>query len=121
MGLAEKNWGGFHYNKEIVTPLLIKTIQAAAPLKELAQVLTQDPRLKWEADNTFQETLASAAIEGEIFDRASVKSSIANKLGLYHNESRFEKTSDAFVELLLRAIRFVDPVINHAILKDWHK
>jgi len=70
------------------------------------------------------ETLSSAKIEGELLDRDSVRSSIVNKLGLTKQLSKnksFNLQSDSMVELLLRAIRFVDAEINNATIKAWHQ
>jgi Fic family protein len=114
-----KNWPEFTYDHEAVIPILEKCIQAVSPLKQLSQMLTVEQRLDWEAAVLLDETLSSAKIEGELFDRDSVRSSIVNKLGI-SKATKYNQESDSMVELLLRSIRFVDTKLNHEIIKTWH-
>ena len=116
----DKNWPNFTYDNEAILPILEKCIQAVSPLKQLSNMLTIDQRLDWEAAVLLEETLSSAKIEGELFDRDSVRSSIVNKLGISKG-NKFHQQSDSMVELLLRAIRFVDPELNHCTIKAWHQ
>lgn len=118
------NWPNFTYDNASVMPALEKCIQAVLPLKKLSELLTTEQRLDWEASILLDETLASAKIEGENFDRDSVRSSIVNKLGLHvgaSHKNKFNQQSDSMVELLLRAIRFVDKKIDDNTIKFWHQ
>ena len=110
----QKYWPNFTYDKAIVMPKLESCIQAVSPLKQLAEILTHEQRLDWEAAILLDETLASAKIEGELYDRDSVRSSIVNKLGI-GTGTKFNKQSDAMVELLLSAIRSTDQQIPHDV------
>jgi Fic family protein len=114
------NWPNFTFDEKALMPALESCIQAVAPLKQLCTVLTQDQQLDWEAAILLDETLSSAKIEGEFFDRDSVRSSIANKLGIGAKQ-KFDKYSDGAVELLLRSIRATDKSINHNVIKSWHQ
>jgi len=116
----QKDWPNFRYDKALVMPKLESCIQVVSPLKQLAKVLTHEQRLDWEAAILLDETLASAKIEGELYDRDSVRSSIVNKLGISKG-SKFNKHSDAMVELLLSAIRSTDKQITHDVIKHWHQ
>jgi len=115
-----KDWPKFTYDKVIIMQKLESCIQAVSPLKQLSAVLTHEQRLDWEAAILLDETLASAKIEGELYDRDSVRSSIVNKLGI-GTGSKFNKQSDAMVELLLSAIRSTDQQITHDVIKQWHQ
>ncbi|NRA53888.1 MAG: Fic family protein [Gammaproteobacteria bacterium] len=119
-----KDWPNFTYDKAIVMQKLESCIQAVSPLKQLSAVLTHEQRLDWEAAILLDETLASAKIEGELYDRDSVRSSIVNKLGIGTGSTslatRAHKQSDAMVELLLSAIRSTDQQITHDVIKQWH-
>ena len=115
-----KNWPKFSYDESSVIPVLEKCIQAVAPLKQLSEMLTLEQRLDWEAAILLDETLSSAKIEGELFDRDSVRSSIVNKLGIGKG-NKFQKQSDSMVELLLRAIRFIDKQLGNNTIKAWHQ
>jgi len=115
-----KNWPNFTYDQATVMTRLESCIQAVSPLKQLSAVLSDEQRLDWEAAILLDETLASAKIEGELYDRDSVRSSIVNKLGIGKG-SKFNKQSDAMVELLLSAIRSTDQPITHRVVKQWHQ
>ena len=121
----QQDWPNFTYDTAIVMPKLESCIQAVSPLKQLAEVLTHEQRLDWEAAILLDETLASAKIEGELYDRDSVRSSIVNKLGIGTGSTslatRVHKQSDAMVELLLAAIRSTDQKITHNVIKQWHQ
>ena len=115
-----KDWPNFTYDKAIVIPALESCIQAVSPLKQLSEFLSLEQRLDWEAAILLDETLASAKIEGELYDRDSVRSSIVNKLGIGKG-SKFNQQSDAMVELLLSAIRTSEQQVNHGVIKQWHQ
>lgn len=118
-------WPNFKYDEQAVMPALERCIQIVAPLKQLSTVLTEEQRLDWEAAILLDETLSSAKIEGELFDRDSVRSSIVRRLGLFLEKDgaghKFDKHCDGAVELLLRSIRSTDKTINHDVLKAWHQ
>lgn len=115
----QPNWPQFTYDKSQVLPALESCIQAVSPLKQLSEVISTEQRLDWEAAILLDETLASAKIEGEHYDRDSVRSSIVNKLGIGKG-TKFNKQSDAMVELLLSAIRNSKQPLSHELLKQWH-
>jgi Fic family protein len=116
----KSDWPNFSYDEKAVMPALERCIQIVAPLKRLGTVLTEQQRLDWEAAILLDETLSSAKIEGELFDRDSVRSSIVRKLGLGVG-IKFDKHCDGAVELLLRSIRSTDRTITHDVLKSWHQ
>ncbi|MCJ8268837.1 MAG: DUF4172 domain-containing protein, partial [Psychrosphaera sp.] len=116
----QSDWPNFSYDEKAVMPALERCIQMVAPLKKVATVLTEHQRLDWEAAILLDETLSSAKIEGELFDRDSVRSSIIRKLGLGVG-IKFDKHCDGAVELLLRSIRSVDRTITPDVLKSWHQ
>ena len=107
----DKNWPHFTFDEKALMTPLESCIQAVAPLKQLAIALTQEQRLDWEAAILLDETLSSAKIEGQLYDRDSVRSSIANKLGI-GPALKFDKYADGTVELLLRVIRASDATLS---------
>ena len=115
-----KDWPNFTYDTTIVITKLESCIQAVSPLKQLSELLSLEQRLDWEAAILLDETLASAKIEGELYDRDSVRSSIVNKLGIGKG-NKFNQQSDAMVELLLSAIRTTEQQVNHGVVKNWHQ
>lgn len=116
----QPDWPQLRYDAQAVLPHLETCVQHIAPLTALAANLEAAQRLDWEAAVLLDETLATAQIEGEQLDRASVRSSIANHLGLGRASTR-DKKADGLVEVLLQAIRSSDQALNHARLKAWQQ
>ena len=117
------NWPNFIYQEKEVLAQVEACVRAVAPLNQLAKVLTEEQRLDWEAAVLLDETLASAKIEGELYDRDSVRSSIVTKLGIDTEAPKVKshQHSDAFVELLLNAIRSADQPLDHQTVLGWHQ
>lgn len=115
-----ERWPNLSYDSSKVLPHLEKCVQQIAPLKTLAQRLSLEKRLDWESAILLDETLATAGIEGEQLDRESVRSSIANKLGI-GTVSRIDRFTDGLVEVLLQAIRYSDQALTAQQLKAWHR
>jgi len=114
-----QSWPSFRYDKALVLPKLESCVQAVSPLKQLSAMLSVEQRLDWEAAILLDETLSSAKLEGEHYDRDSVRSSIVNKLGIGKGK-KFNQQSDAMVELLLSAIRSSSKPVAHDVVKSWH-
>lgn len=114
------DWPRFHYDAAQILPHLEHCVQHIAPLKDLAGSLELEQRLDWESAVLLDETLATAQIEGESLDRDSVRSSIANKLGI-GTVTRFDRSTDGLVEILLQAIRANQQPLTHIQLKTWHQ
>lgn len=116
----QTNWPQLSYDAASVLPHLERCVQQIAPLKVLANSLALEQRLDWESAVLLDETLATAQIEGEYLDRDSVRSSIANKLGV-GEVSRIDRSTDGLVEVLMQAIRRVKQPLTHQQLKAWHQ
>ena len=116
----QTNWPHLSYDAASVLPHLERCVQQIAPLKTLANSLALEQRLDWESSVLLDETLATAQIEGEQLDRDSVRSSIANKLGV-GEVSRIDRSTDGLVEVLLQAIRWSQTSLSHLQLKAWHQ
>ena len=115
----QKNWPEFSYRSDELLPVLEKTVKAVSPLVLLACELEQEKQLHFESQILFEETLATAKIEGEFLDRESVRSSIANRLGVGKITDESKNVS-AFVDVLLEAIRFSNQPLSEPQLLQWH-
>ncbi len=73
------NYPNFTYQFEKLEHLLQKISMEQGYLLALSQTLSQDTILQRQCDALLNETLSTAAIEGEILNRDSVKASIAKK------------------------------------------
>jgi Fic family protein len=115
----ENNWPNFNYDAQAVLPVLEKTVQAVSPLCVLAKTLCLNKQLQLESQILLEEALSSAKIEGEILDRDSVRSSIANRLGI-GNIKKYSKSDAAYIDILLESIRSAqDPLYEKQLFK-WH-
>ncbi|TXL22500.1 cell filamentation protein Fic [Methylococcaceae bacterium HT2] len=114
-----EHWPDFRYDLTEVTPILEETVRAVAPLALLSKELDLDKQLELESRVLLDEALATAKIEGEILDRESVRSSIVKRLGI-SKPTRLSKSSQAFIDLLLEAIRQSSSVLREKDLFKWH-
>lgn len=115
----QKNWPNFEFNAEIVLPVLSNVISHVSPLMLLANELDQDKKLALESKSLLDEALSSAKIEGEILDRDSVRSSIANRLGI-GKVGQMSRNSEAFIDVLLESIRSSSNTLTKEDLFKWH-
>jgi len=115
----QNNWPNFEYDAEIVLPLLSDAISHVAPLMLLANELDQEKKLVLESKSLLDEALSSAKIEGEILDRDSVRSSIANRLGV-GKVGQMSRSSTAFIDVLLESIRSSSNTLRKQDLFKWH-
>ncbi|MCK5648961.1 MAG: DUF4172 domain-containing protein [Gammaproteobacteria bacterium] len=122
------NWPDFQYDAQAVLPVLEQTVRSVSPLCALAKNLSQDKQLQLESEVLLDEALASAKIEGEILNRESVRSSIANKLGLRKDkgkgknnpQKRASKSDEAYLDILLESIRSIETPLTEKQLLKWH-
>jgi len=124
----DNNWPDFQYDAQAVIPILEQTVRSVSPLCALAKNLSQDKQLQLESEVLLDEALASAKIEGEILNRESVRSSIANKLGLgkkkekdkNNQQKRASKSDEAYLDILLESIRSIETPLTEKQLLKWH-
>jgi Fic family protein len=90
-------------------------------LKMLEDLLSRESYSELMLDALMEEALSTSAIEGELLQRSSVRSSINRilKLGLEEDYS-YTRESDALVEVLLDAKTNPEPLTKER-LWDWHR
>lgn len=115
----QNNWPHFEYDAEAIMPVLSDAISHVAPLMLLANELDQDKKLALESKSLLDEALSSAKIEGEILDRDSVRSSIADRLGI-GKAGKMSRNSTAFIDVLLESVRSSSSVLTKQDLFKWH-
>ncbi|SEH07358.1 DUF4172 domain-containing protein [Candidatus Venteria ishoeyi] len=101
----QTNWPDFSYQAALILPALENVVKSVAPLTLLATELDEKQRLTLESQVLLEEALATAKIEGEMLDRESVRSSIARQLGIGITQQASSKSAQAFVTVLLEAVR----------------
>ncbi|WP_019894750.1 Fic family protein [Hydrogenovibrio halophilus] len=115
-----EHWPAFRYQTERLLPVLEKVVRAVSPLATLASQLDEPKRLTLESQILLEEALSTAKIEGELLDRESVRSSIANRLGIGQS-TRLSKSSQAFIDVLLESIRSCQKPLTEKGLFKWHR
>lgn len=116
-----KNWTDFSWQSDRLLSLLGKARQIQGKILTRVKSLGMDLTHEAQAEILTEETVKTAAIEGEILNRDSVKSSVARHLGLSQaGLPRTERHIDGLVEILLDATRNYDKPLTAKRLKGWH-
>tara|TARA_B110000014_G_C20074000_1_gene560450 strand:+ start:6 stop:1181 length:1176 start_codon:yes stop_codon:yes gene_type:complete len=116
----QPNWPHFNWDKTIIEPLLRQTRLNQGILlgKMMSQFQDQKESL---LDTLLANILHSSAIEGEKLNAFSVRSSLANKLGLTEKQP-FPTTeqTDGFAEIMLDAVDNLDAPLTLERILYWH-
>jgi len=115
----QADWPNFTYSIKEILPVLEETLSTVSPLVLLTNELDPAKRLQLESQALLDEALSTAKIEGELLDRDSVRSSIANRLGV-GTVNQISKSSQVFVDVLLESIRSASTPLTEAQLFSWH-
>ncbi|MBN1870374.1 MAG: Fic family protein [Candidatus Omnitrophica bacterium] len=115
-----KNWAQFSWSHETLLPLLGQARQRQGEIlgriRSLGLGLTQEAQ----AEVLIEETIKTSAIEGQILDRDSVRSSVARHLGLAEaGLPPAERHIDGMVKVLLDATQKHDQPLTIKRLKGW--
>ncbi|OVE76688.1 cell filamentation protein Fic [bacterium F11] len=116
-----KNWPQFQWDESKLSSLLAQTRLSQGRL--LGRMGTLGFQLKNEATLSMltQDVIKTSAIEGENLSPASVRSSVARRLGIeIDNESKPDRNVEGIVDIMLDASRKYDKPIGQKRLFDWH-
>lgn len=116
------DWPQFHWQAERLAPLLRDCTQAQGRLLGLAGAIGSELDAEGELDTLLQNIVTSSAIEGEMLNVGSVRSSLARRLGLEADDSpRSNPRSEGLAELMLDATRHFQPPLSLERLLHWHR
>lgn len=114
-----KNWFDFKYDESaLLKPLSrLRVLQG----KLLGRVASLDINLETEAQAVVlvEEAYRTAEIEGQKFNRESVRSSVAVKLGLSKGVGAYDININGLVDVLLDAMRFYDKPLTQERFNGW--
>lgn len=103
-------------------PLLRECQQAQGRLVGMAGAVAGDARRRDELDTLLQNIIMSSAIEGEQLNVASVRSSLARRLGVANtDEGAINARSEGVAELLLDAVQHDEAPLDLPRLFHWHQ
>lgn len=111
------NWTEFKWNRE----LILESISNAR--KGQGYILAKGETLNLQDIGEFisNEAIKTSEIEGEILDKDSVRSSVANRLGLpTAGLPRDSKKTDGLIDVLLDATTNYNKTLNSERLFSWH-
>lgn len=116
-----ENYPHFTYQFEKLEQLLQKIAMEQGYLLALTQTMSHDTILQRQCDALLSETLSTAAIEGEILNRDSVKASIAKKFGFKNiDDKKIHDNTDNLVAILIDANTNYDKALTLERLFGWH-
>lgn len=83
--------------------------------------LTEDQKLGLRVDWLTTEAMETSAIEGEILDRDSVRSSIRHHFGLTPDRRTSPRAESGVAEMMVELYRGFDRPLSHDTLCGWHR
>ena len=113
-------WPVFTWQADALAAPLRACVQAQGTLLGMAGALDRADELHGQLDTLLQNIITSSAIEGETLNVASVRSSLARRLGL-EPDSKPSPRSEGVAELLLDATRNIDQPLTLERLFSWHR
>ena len=116
------DWPHLRWDDRALAPLLRSCQHAYGQLLGMAGAVAGDARAEEALDTLLSNIVTSSAIEGEVLDVASVRSSLARHLGLAELAPRRSSArSEGLAELMLDATGRADSVLDLPRLLQWHR
>jgi Fic family protein len=118
----QPDWPHFHWQAETLAPLLRDCQLAQGRLLGMAGAVAGEAQAQDELDTLLQNIVTSSAIEGEQLNVASVRSSLARRLGVSTvGQSPSTPRSEGLAELMLDATQHADAPLDLPRLLHWHQ
>lgn len=116
------DWPHLRWDDRVLAPLLRDCQHAYGQLLGMAGAVTGDARAEEALDTLLSNIVTSSAIEGDVLDVGSVRSSLARHLGLAEPAPRrISARSEGLVELMLDATGHADAALDLPRLLQWHR
>jgi len=117
----EKNWPNFTWKSELINPLL-REVQLNQGILLGKMTATGGDQKNIELDTLLANVLNSSAIEGEQLNAFSVRSSLADKLGVSESHQYpTSKKSDGIATMMVDAIHDLDSPLTIERIFRWHQ
>lgn len=118
----DKNWPKFEWNAEVILPLLSSARKAQGRLLGVLRIFNEEDREQLSAEALTDEMITTSAIEGEIIDRDSVRSSIFHRLGIGNSgvSGKADRYVEGLLDILLDATDNYDQELDLSRLFQWH-
>ncbi len=117
----QDNYPHFKYDSNKLESLLEKVAQEQGYLIAMSKVMSDESVIQKQYEALFHEAIATSAIEGEMLNRDSVKSSIQKKLGLIEDDYKSDTEVDGLIEILIDANTNYNDTLTIERLFGWHQ
>ena len=116
-----QDWPHFRWDNARLLPLLSDARYRQGSFLGTMRTLGFDLRLQSELEATSDDVVTTSAIEGEVLDRTSVRSSVARRLGLPDaGAAPADRKVEGVVDMILDAIRRYDEPLTTERIFGWH-
>lgn len=116
----QADWPHFTWQIETLAPLLRQCTQAQGQLLGMIGTVGGEVTAQTMLDALLQNIITSSAIEGEVLNVGSVRSSLARRLGLESPGEAVTPRSEGLAELLWDATQDLDQPLTLERLLCWH-
>ncbi|MFM2225459.1 MAG: hypothetical protein RJA07_1661 [Bacteroidota bacterium] len=117
-----KDWTHFTYNIVGCDDLLLAINKAEAKFGGVVSTLPKGINAETVVDMMVKEALKTSAIEGEVFSRKDVLSSIKKNLGLAPKSEKIQnKNAEGICKLMIKMRATFDKPLTQKMLFEWHQ
>lgn len=116
----QKDWPEFYYDSGLLLPKISNVSRFIGGLTAICQTLSETERLDAQERVLTDDTMGTAAIEGEVLRRSSVRASIRKRLGLPVEREDWDERADGLVSVLLDARSQKQQPLTGERLFGWH-
>ena len=113
-------WPQFHWQADTLAPLLRQVALAQGALLGRTRSSEADLQAEFNLDTLLQNIVDSSAIEGERLNVASVRSSLARRLGLEADNTAPEARAEGLARIMWDVTTNLDAELNETRLTQWH-
>lgn len=115
----QETWPAFYWDQAKLQPLLERAYAVHRAFQKKISWLHADFAQEAQALIFTEEAIQTSAIEGEILERPSVRSSVARHLGISCEQNIKDQQVEGLVNLLMDASQYQIP-LSHQRLFSWH-
>jgi Fic family protein len=116
----QKDWPEFSFKEEALSDLEAKFLHQSGILIGTLKSFSDDDKRALTVEIITDEAVTTSAIEGEILDRDSVQSSIAQNFGLDTLRRNIPPEEKGIAEMMVDLYRTCDTPLSHKMLFSWH-
>lgn len=115
-----EGWPEFNYDPQALAAFEARFLRQGGELVGVFRHLVGDPGLEFLADAATSEAVSTSAIEGEVLNRASVRSSILRQLGVPTDAGVSSPREEGVARMIVDLLRSSSDVLRHERLWEWH-